>query len=386
MLLPFAHVRNRGLFSNHWFENRLQREPDWDETRDAASEALDTLSALWKKERGRVERYGAEAPLEQAFIQPVFEAIGWKLIYQTFLEGRKPDYALFASDDAKDTALAVERTSPQFWSPVVIVADAKAWHVPLNKPSIVNNQREYPPQQIEWYLDRSHCDFGILTNGATWRLVPREREPHQRRFQTYLECDLAKLLEEWRLTTSFTAKETLLDEFLQFYLFFGPAAYTATETLKPLVRRALLGSSEYRVGVGEELKERAFEALRLCIEGLLKYRPNGLSWSEDLERCRSESFILLYRLLFIMFAEDRRLLPYRTNRSYTDNRSLGRHRDDIAHMLDRAESEGGEDYKRTSTAIWEDLQSLFDLSMQVTDGTRLRNTMVASSIRKLISS
>ena len=137
--------------------------------------ALEALVALWKKERGRVERYGAEAPLEQAFIQPVLEATGWKLIYQTFLEGRKPDYALFASDDAMDAALRVDRTSPDFWPNAVVVADAKAWHVPLNRPSIVNNQREYPPQQIEWYLDRSRRDFGILTNGALWRLVPRER-------------------------------------------------------------------------------------------------------------------------------------------------------------------------------------------------------------------
>ena len=112
MLLPFAHVRNRGLFSNHWFENRLALEPEWHTTRDAADESLEALVALWKKERGRVERDGAEAPLEQAFIQPILEAIGWKLIYQTFLEGRRPDYALFASDDAKDAALGVDRTSP----------------------------------------------------------------------------------------------------------------------------------------------------------------------------------------------------------------------------------------------------------------------------------
>ena len=157
-----------------------------------------------------------------------------------------------------------------------------------------------------------------------------QHAPHQRRFQTYLECDLAKLLEEWCRTSSITVRDTLLDEFLQFYLFFGPAGHTATEELKPLIQRALWGSSEYRVGVGEGLKERAFEALRLCIEGFLRHRPNGLLSAADLERCRSESFILLYRLLFIMFAEDRRLLPYRMNRNYTDNRSLGRYRDDIS--------------------------------------------------------
>ena len=54
----------------------------------------------------------------------------------------------------------------------------------------------------------------------------------------------------------------------------------------------------------------------------------------DLENCRRHSFTFLYRLLFIMFAEDRQLLPYRGNRQYTNNRSLGRYRDQIATRLD----------------------------------------------------
>ena len=71
-------------------------------------------------------------------------------------------------------------------------------------------------------------------------------------------------------TSSFTVRETLLDEFLQFYLFFGPAGYTATETLKPLIQRALSGSSEYRVGVGEGLKERRIRGIAALHRGLLE--------------------------------------------------------------------------------------------------------------------
>ena len=41
-----------------------------------------------------------------------------------------------------------------------------------------------------------------------------------------------------------------------------------------------------------------------------------------LNRSRQNSLILLYRLLFILFAEDRKLLPYHMDRAYTDNRSL----------------------------------------------------------------
>ena len=361
-LLPFAHTCNRELFSNHWLERRLSLEPEWDGERENARGALDQLADLWKKERSRVDRYSSEAQLEREFIQPVFEILGWKLIYQPFLQGGRPDYALFLDDDGLDAALDVDHKSPAFWKPATVVADAKAWDVPLNRRSTVNNTREYPPQQIERYLDRSRLAFGILTNGWLWRLVPREHEPQQRRFQTYLECDLAKLLDEWVSSKSWKQHWPLLDEFVQFYLFFSPVSHSSTKELKPLVDRALQGSSKYRVGVGEGLKAGTFNAFALCIEGLLNYQANELFPGVDLEQCRAESFILLYRLLFAMFAEDRRLLPYRINRTYTDNRSLGRHRDEIAGRLDRLQAgEDVEDFSRSSTEIWDDLVSLFDL-------------------------
>lgn len=64
----------------------------------------------------------------------------------------------------------------------------------IDRPTRVGAKREYPPEQIEWYLDRSRCDYGILTNGRYWRLVPRVLGPSQPRFQTYLEVDLRRLL------------------------------------------------------------------------------------------------------------------------------------------------------------------------------------------------
>ena len=107
------------------------------------------------------------------------------------------------------------------------------------------------------------------------------------------------------------------------------------------------------LGVGEGLKERTFEALRYCIEGFLTYAPNGLHSEWDLEHCRDQSFVFLYRLLFIMYAEDRRLLPYKVNRPYTNNRSLGRYRDEIASRLDRSADGREQDFSLESTALWD---------------------------------
>jgi hypothetical protein len=131
----------------------------------------------------------------------------------------------------------------------------------------VGSQREYPPEQIEWYLDRSRLDWGILTNGRLWRLVPRELDPQQRRFQTCLQADLPAILDAWAAAQGdVKAVSDRFEDFLRFYLFFAPAGFRGALERKALVRRAAEGSSEYRLGVSEDLKEQTFEALRICAE------------------------------------------------------------------------------------------------------------------------
>jgi hypothetical protein len=172
-------VHNSELFSNHWLANRLPLEPEWTELKETAREVLKGLLELWKRQCSRVEYYGSEQGLEQAFIQPVLQILGWKLIYQTHLRGRKPDYALFISDKDLDSSLAAGRLSPDFWKYPALLADAKTWNASLDKPTVVGQQREYPPEQIEWYLNNSQLDYAILTNGKTWRLIPRQHGPGQ---------------------------------------------------------------------------------------------------------------------------------------------------------------------------------------------------------------
>jgi hypothetical protein len=351
----FSAIRNSEFLAVHWFENRLSLEPEWQQVQDQVQDFAKSLLKLWSELKHRVELYGNEAGLEHGFIQPVLQLLGWKLKYQTYLQGREPDYGLFADDQALDAALAAGHTNPSFWQHATLVADAKAWHVSLDRPIREGSRREYPPEQIEWYLDRSRLDFGILTNGRLWRLIPREIGARKPRFKTYLEVDLPRLLD--RLREHFLIGEELND-LTRFFLFFSPIGFSTEDVAQSLVLRAVQGSAEYSIAVGEDLKERVFEALRICIEGFLSVRNNLLSADADLELCKEQSLILLYRLLFIMFAEDRTLLPYRLNRTYTRNRSLGRYRDQIAARLDGPPHA---DFTKHEYGLWEDLSDLFDL-------------------------
>ena len=206
----------------------------------------------------------------------------------------------------------------------------------------------------------SENEFGILTNGRAWRLFSRTLDADQPRFQTYLECDLKLLLNDWLEEGNLISRDFIRNDFLRFFLLFGPAGHASTDAREPLTTRARRGSSEYRLGIGKDLRTRVFEALRLTIDGFMHHEANGLA-ADALDRCRQTGFVFLYRLLFVLYAEDRGLLPYRYNRTYTENRSLGRLRDVVGSRLDRILLRPEEDYSHGSTNLWEDLRNLFDL-------------------------
>ena len=361
LLLPFSAVRNSNFLSHHWLDNRLPLEPDWDEFKNAATTVCGEIIEIWKRERTLVEKYGDEAGLEEAFIQPILRALGWELKYQAFLYGREPDYALFTDAKDRQNAINAGRKNDKFWEYPKLLADAKAWHINLDRPIRRGKAKEYPPEQIEWYLQRSHLDYAILTNGKLWRLVPRDPGPGNPRFQTYFEVDLPQLIDPLLELPQFTLEGEEFAEFLRFYFLFRPMAFVSANERAPLIDRAIAGSSAYRLGVSEDLKDQVFEALRLAVEGFFFDKNNQLSSDEDLSECRNEGLVFLYRILFIMFAEDRALLPVGINTTYTNNHSLRRYREEIAGRLDNVELGKEDDYDRSSYAIWGDLFDLFDL-------------------------
>ncbi|MCC6230531.1 MAG: N-6 DNA methylase [Phycisphaerales bacterium] len=356
--LLFGPVRNSELFANHWLERRLPLEPEWTERRAEARACLDRIADVWRDQEDLAPKYGGEQTLEEAWIQPVLEALGWPLYYQTFIKGRKPDYALFLDKAAKRSAVNAGKTDPHFWKHPTIVADAKAWDVSLDHRA-KSGPREYPPEQIEWYMNQTGLEWGLLTNGQRWRLIPRQLKRSQPRFETFLELNLPLLLSRWLgrqgSGNRSAGHEDILNEFLRWYLLVTPPAFQSLQQRIPLIERALKGSTEYRLRVGDELRDQVFEALRLCIEGFLAHKPNALDPGRDLEACRANSFTLLFRLLFILFAEDRQLLPYKTHPTYTKNRSLTAQHNDLLPQLDGGMLPSG------GTGAWRYWSDLFDL-------------------------
>ena len=66
----------------------------------------------------------------------------------------------------------------------------------------------------------------------------------------------------------------------------------------------------FAIKIHDELTVNVFEALKVLSEGIIADKNNNLSVSnETLEEIRESIFILLYRIIFILYAEDRGIFP-----------------------------------------------------------------------------
>jgi len=90
-------------------------------------------------------------------------------------------------------------------------------------------------------------------------------------------------------------------------------------------------------------------------QGFLKTPGNNLS-EANLKEIHDNSLIFLYRLLFILYAEYRDLLPLGSNKLYTESYSLDAFKKEVANRLDRNEPVA------TSTfGYWNRLKELFEI-------------------------
>lgn len=77
----------------------------------------------------------------------------------------------------------------------------------------------------------------------------------------------------------------------------------------------------FAVQIHEELTVNVFEALKILSEGIVLDKSNGLVLDEQtLEAIREPTFILLYRIMFVLYAEDRAVFP--EGKFYYENFSL----------------------------------------------------------------
>ncbi|MHB8995563.1 MAG: Eco57I restriction-modification methylase domain-containing protein [Armatimonadota bacterium] len=313
--LKFAPFRNEGLFTDHYLQDVLPQVASLWDVGDLEAVRQELLT-LWREQSGQVSHY-SEAQLEDHFIKPVLTILGHVFEPQPLAGQHKPDYAFFA-DDATRVAALPANGGLEYWGKALAVGDAKSWERKLDKTSGSDAGwgLSNPSFQVgEYYLARTDCKWGLLTNGRQWRLYAGEPKPDMQRFY---EVDLPALLQSGDPA-----------DLAYFVLFFRRDAFVPDASGQFFLDRVRAESDLAANKLRENVQEGVYRALLAACRGFVEHGANE-SAGDDLEAVYDNALVLLYRLLFVLYAEAAELLPLRENHQYHERYSLHAIKQDVA--------------------------------------------------------
>jgi len=281
-----------------------------------------------------------ESQTEDDLIWKVLDRLGWQhhLRQQNLTaKGREdvPDGILFADAASKTKANSFAEEWKRYGIGVAIV-ESKRWLRPLDRMSGRKHEDTPPDAQMLRYLRRvddlttGGLRWGILTNGAKWRLYYQGARAVADQF---FEIDLAAVLSRPGHDGGlFALPDDRRAHWLRvFWLMFRREAYLPSSVDPRSFHEVALEEGRlYEERVTTNLAALVFNTVypRLAA-GIANSAPDA-----DLDEVREASLVLLYRLLFILYAEDRDLLPVRDSR-YDDYGLRERVRGDIGARKDK---------------------------------------------------
>ena len=287
-----------------------------------------------------------EAVTEQELIRPVLELLGWAdyLPQQgTSLHEDIPDHLLFEDADSKARAAARGKPEDRF-ADALVIEESKRFGLPLDaRDADSPNRWRTPHGQILRYLSTAESKtdgdlhWGFLTNGGAWRLYDYRARP---RATGYHEADLGAILESGD------------DDGLRvFYLLFRRDSFILRDgAVATFLDYALAEGRRYEEQVAQDLSIVVFEKVFPKLVGAMADTSGA-----PLADVRHAALIFLYRLLFVLYAEDRGLLPVNESR-YDDYGLRKRVRDDI-----RDRTRDQDVFSSIATHYYDHLTTLFRL-------------------------
>lgn len=351
-------VSEGSLFSSDFLTDTICATPEWQaiSSKDFATFET-TLRTVF--DRFPIMHSPNESQTEDDLIWPVLSALGWDdALRQQNLsaKGRDdvPDGLLFKNADTKAKA----NTQPEEWRRYgfgTAIVESKRWLRPLDRRSGKRGEETAPSTQMLRYLRRiddvtsGTLRWGILTNGARWRLYFSGARSVSEQF---LELDIAQILD---LPDQNDGLFKLNDEdrahwLRVFFLMFRRAAFLpAGADPRSFHQKAIDEGKFYEERVAEDLSNKVFtNVFPDLAKAIARAAPEA-----DLQDVRQGALILLYRLLFILYAEDRDLLPVRDQR-YDDYGLRNRVRLDAGDRKDR-----GDSFSKTAARYWDAMSDLF---------------------------
>ena len=313
------------LFTHYFLTDGIKATGEWP-ARVGASSTYDAFRqslAVVYREFAHY-REPNEAVTEQDLIRPVLELLGWTdYLPQQGADRNQdiPDHLLFT--DAESKAQAAGRPNPgERYRDAAVVEESKRFGLPLDaRDSDDRVQAGTPHGQLLRYLSTADIEsdgnirWGILTNGRLWRLYDHRSRP---RASGYFEADLQQILD---------ADDD--DALRTFFLLFRREAFTLRPgSTATFLESAIAEGRRYEEQIAQDLSGVVFEHV---FPDLVQALADASG--EELDKVRPAALVFLYRLLFVLYAEDRGLLPVNDVR-YDDYGLRKRVRDDISRRMD----------------------------------------------------
>ncbi|MFH0765519.1 MAG: Eco57I restriction-modification methylase domain-containing protein, partial [Calditrichota bacterium] len=291
---------DRGLFSKHFIEQKrseLISVLSADAVKEAFDQCRQIYERVFKANQARIAHGGLnESDTESELLDPILPLLGFAFLHRTRQDaGLVPDYILYPDENAKTEALNL--SDNERYRRAIGILEAKSFNKNLGSIS----KRETPgysyTKQMRLYLDQGRMDFkwGILTNGQEWRLycINAHRDHY---FSVYLQSALANL-----------------DNFKLVLALFSRGAFLPDVQGSLLLDRLREESYSRQSQLEANLRQRVYVLVEWIAQG---FYENNFNRNENLtlEGVYNASLILLYRLMFILYAEARGLLPAHEHR------------------------------------------------------------------------
>jgi hypothetical protein len=313
-------TETRGLFSGTYLERHLPQSREFVSERDAQA-VYELTNELVRNHLEALQKQN-EAFTCSTFLEPLLDALGWRRIPQQSMPAgmvtrKRPDYCLLASDEAFATASRADAT--ELFRQSATVLEAKKWGHPLDRLSQEETPGWFPSQQIQDYLNcakdsegKRFFDWAILTNGNEWRLYSDKSA-----VGAYFSFHLVR---EGQICSP--------SDFRLFFTLFRATAFDRTPEGTCFLDAVREQSLRVQAELENNLRKRIFGVLEDVGSAFVGHEENGLG-ENDYPVVYEKSLIFLYRLLFILYAESRGLLPVReyvpgANRRYLREFSLAR--------------------------------------------------------------
>ena len=355
---------NRALFSDYYLLERLPERPQWVE------DPKPSYIGLRQLYQGAASRFAGKERdlLLRELMEPALQALGFDVRPGKKLGSRvsEPDYRLYAP--APGLAQPEE-------SSIRALCLVYPWGRSLDsKDDQRDNEtpEENPGAVVVSLLEKGEAPWAMVTNGKLWRLYSQRTHS---RSTNYYEIDLEEVLAHVGPQAAHAA-----ESFRYFWLFFRSQAFEPVEVERDgktvwltWLDQLLLESADYAKELGERLKDRVFEQVFPHLAaGFIKdiRERDGIDsglLQEALDIVFQGTLTLLYRLLFLLYAEARDLLPVKEVRGYFEvslRRLKGEIAEEAGSITDEAEAKLKRHYRDDSYELYDRLAYLF----RVVDG------------------